>query len=193
MPGRRSRRWVVPGAVLALMIVVVGALLLTARSQNSAASSAGGSHVTANLPVGIAVGDRAPDFTLKNFQGKPVSLSSFRGRPVLLHFWAVDCTTCQGEQPDYLKAVKALGARAPAILAVDAWGESASYVQPYVQKNGIPGTVLVDPAQKVFYGPYKGQGTPTSFYIDAQGVIRKSVIGPQSYSDFLANAKLVGA
>jgi hypothetical protein len=78
-------------------------------------------------------------------------------------------------------------------VAVDAWGESASYVQPYVQKHGIPGTVLVDPAQKVFYGPYQGQGTPTSFYIDAHGVIRKSVIGPQSYNDFLANAKLVGA
>jgi peroxiredoxin len=190
--GRQSR-WIVPGGALGLVLVVVGALLLTARSQNSVASPTAGSQLVANLPVGIAVGDRAPDFTLKSLDGKPVSLSSFRGHPVLLHFWAVDCTTCQGEQPAYLKAMKVLGAKAPAIVAVDAWGESASYVRPYVQKNGIPGTVLVDPAQKVFYGPYKGQGTPTTFYIDAKGVIRKSVIGPQTYSDFLANARLIGA
>jgi peroxiredoxin len=192
---RKPRRWrrLAPGAVLALVIVVAGALLLTARSQPSAASSRGAAQVAANLPVGIAVGDRAPDFTLKNLDGKPVRLSSFRGHPVLLHFWAVACTTCQGEQPAYLKAMKTLGSTAPAIVAVDAWGESASYVRPYVEKNHIPGAVLVDPAQKVFYGPYQGQGTPTSFYIDASGVIRKSVIGPQSYSEFLANVRLIGA
>ncbi len=192
-PGRAGASWLAPAGVLALVIAVIGALLLTARSQTSTASSGGAARAAANLPVGITVGDRAPDFTLKNLDGHPVRLSSFRGHPVLLHFWAVDCTTCQGEQPAYLKAMQTLGSKAPAIVAVDAWGESASYVLPYVKKNHIPGAVLVDPAQKVFYGPYQGQGTPTSFYIDANGIIRKSVIGPQTYGEFLANARLIGA
>jgi hypothetical protein len=112
---------------------------------------------------------------------------------VLLHFWAVDCTTCRGEQPAYLRAIHDLGARAPAILAVDAWGEPASYVAPYVRKAGLPDTVLIDPPHSVYDGLYQGQGTPTSFYIDARGVIRQRVIGPQSYADILANAKLIGA
>ncbi len=81
----------------------------------------------------------------------------------------------------------------PAILAVDAWGESASYVAPYVRQAGLPGTVLIDPPHRVFDSLYQGQGTPTSFYIDAQGVIRQEVIGPRGYSDIIANARLIGA
>src|SRR5947207_2437561 len=44
--------------------------------------------------IGTGVGQCAPNFTLDNVQGKSVSLSNFRGHPVLIHFWAVGCTTC---------------------------------------------------------------------------------------------------
>src|SRR5207302_3711059 len=120
-------------------------------------------------------------------------LHNFLGRPVLLHFWAVDCTTCQGEQPAYLQAIHDLGHHAPQILAVDAWGEPASYVAPYVARYKLPGTILIDPPHSVFDGLYQGQGTPTTLYIDRQGVIRQVVIGPESRDQIVANSREVGA
>lgn len=183
-PGPRHPRvarpllWIGVVAVVAVM----GAFLLTERSTTGAA----------RVPqVGLHVGQIAPNFTLANLDGRSVSLSRFRGKPVLLHFWAVDCTTCQAEQVDYLRAISNLGTRAPAIVAVDAWGESASYVAPYVRRHRLPGTVLVDPSRDVFYSIYQGQGTPTAYYIDAHGVIRAEAPGQENYAQIVANAKKV--
>jgi peroxiredoxin len=172
-------------------VVLLSLLLATHSSSPRTGNVAGGS--VASLPVGPNIGERAPDFTLSDLHGKPVSLHSFLGRPVLLHFWAVDCPSCRAEQASYLQAIHNLGAKAPAILAIDAWGESASYVAPYVREAGLPGTVLIDPPHSVFDSLYQGQGTPTSFYIDVQGVIRQVVIGPQAFKDIIANARLIGA
>jgi thiol-disulfide isomerase/thioredoxin len=119
-------------------------------------------------------------------------LRAYAGRPVLIHFWAVDCPTCQAEQADYLRAVHDLGSKAPAILAVDAWGETAGYIGPYVKKHALPGVVLVDPSHTVFSDLYQSVGTPTSIYIDSRGVIRQMVTGQESYGQIVANAKLIG-
>jgi peroxiredoxin len=179
-----SRRIVlIWGIALVALLTVVVSLFFVERPRSSAQGA----------PVGLLVGDRAPDFTLKSLQGTEVSLHQFVGRPVLLHFWAVDCPTCQGEQADYLRAIKQLGAKAPVILAEDAWGETADYAKPYVSKNHIPGTVLIDTSRTVFYGLYQGQGTPTAYYIDARGIIRRTVIGPEQYGEILANMKMIGA
>ena len=173
---------VIWGVALVALLAVLGSLLFAVRHESSAQGA----------PVGLRIGDKAPDFTLKNLQGVSVSLHQFLGRPVLLHFWAVDCTSCQAEQADYLRAIKHLGARAPVILAEDAWGEPADYTRPYVRKNHIPGTVLIDTSRSVFDGLYQGQGTPTAYYIDARGIIRQTAIGPEQYGAILANMKTIG-
>jgi peroxiredoxin len=184
-------------AVVAVAATLAALALATRSTVNGNATASAPGSLSASslaaLPVGPAVGDRAPDFTLPDLGGKQVSLRQFIGQPVLLHFWAVDCTTCQAEQSDYLKAIHQLGAKAPKILAVDAWGESSEYVAPYVARNHIPGSVLIDPPHSVFDGLYQGQGTPTTVYINRQGVIRQLVIGQETYGQILANAKLIGA
>jgi len=184
-PGARlvsRRNAVIWGVTLLALLAVLGSLLFATRHES----------VAHGAPVGLRVGDRAPDFTLKSLQGAPVSLHQFLGRPVLLHFWAVDCTSCQAEQADYLRAIKHLGARAPVILAEDAWGEPADYARPYVREHHIPGTVLIDTSRAVFDGLYQGQGTPTAYYIDAQGIIRQTAVGPEQYGIILANMKKIG-
>ncbi len=178
------------------VLVVVAALLSLVLDRHSTAQAparSGPGTAAIALPVGPHTGQRAPDFTLRDLQGKAVSLHTYTGRPLLIHFWAVDCTTCQAEQADYLRAVRDLGAKAPAILAVDAWGETADYISPYVQKHGIPGVVLVDLTHSVFSDLYQGIGTPTAVYIDGRGVIRRMVTGQESYSQIVAGAKLIGA
>ena len=176
------RKPVIWGLGLTALLAVLVSLLLITRQPGSAAQA----------PVGLHIGDRAPNFTLADLQGRPVSLRQFLGRPVLLHFWAVDCTSCQAEQADYLRAVQHLGSKAPVILAEDAWGEPASYARPYVIKHHLPGVVLIDTSRAVFDGLYQGQGTPTAYYIDRQGIIRQTVIGPEVYGDILANMKTIG-
>jgi peroxiredoxin len=190
--GRASTRLIWVCAAFALVTVLL-ALILGMRTSADSQSKRPNGASAASIAVGASVGERAPDFTLKDLTGKQVSLHSFLGQPVLIHFWAVDCTTCQAEQPDYLRAVHALGSHAPKILAIDAWGETASYVVPFVRKNGIPGIVLIDPDHHVFSSLYLSQGTPTTFYIDKRGVIRQSVIGQESYDQIVANARSISA
>jgi peroxiredoxin len=191
--GRGKARLILAAAGFAL-VAIIAVLLLDTRSTSAPAAAGGirGSSV-ASARVGAEIGDRAPDFALRDLHGNQVSLHGFLGKPVLLHFWAVDCDYCRAEQPDYLQAIHNLGAHAPKILAIDAWGESRGYVAPYVTRTHLPGTVLIDPPHTVFDSLYKGQGTPTTVYIDKQGIIRQTVIGPESRDQIVANAKLIGA
>ncbi|MDB5074734.1 MAG: TrxA [Chloroflexi bacterium] len=185
--------WAATGIALVALLAVL--LVDSRKTATAPAATAGlhGSSSVANAPVGAAIGDRAPDFTLRDLHGKQVRLQGFLGKPVMLHFWAVDCTYCRAEQPDYIQAIKDLGAHAPTILAVDAWGESTGYVAPYVTHTHLPGIVLIDPPHTVFDSLYKGQGTPTTVYIDKQGVIRQTVIGPETHDQIMANARSIGA
>jgi cytochrome oxidase Cu insertion factor (SCO1/SenC/PrrC family) len=189
---RLSRRLMWSGTALVLFAVALS-LLLDQHSTAHAPAGNGKSMAAGAIPVGSHEGQRAPNFTLRDLEGKSVSLYAFAGKPVLIHFWAVDCPTCRAEQADYLKAMRDLGKKAPEILAVDAWGETAGYIRSYVRKHGIPGIVLVDLSHDVFSNVYQSIGTPTAVYIDSRGVIRRLVTGQESYAQIVANAKLIGA
>ena len=189
---RLSRRLMWSGTALVLIAVALS-LALDQHSTAHAPAGSGKGVAAGAIPVGPHEGQRAPNFTLRDLQGKSVTLYAFAGKPVLIHFWAVACTTCQAEQADYLRAMRDLGTKAPQILAVDAWGETSSYIRPYVRKHGIPGIVLVDLSHGVFSNVYQSIGTPTAVYIDSSGVIRRMVTGQESYAQIVANAKLIGA
>ena len=174
---------------LAVIMAVVGCILayfvLTPHSATKPILD------TTGLSVGSNEGELAPDFTLADLHGKPVRLHSFRGRPVLLLFWAVDCGYCEDEWPS-LKRVLAHSSLHPALVAVDVWKESTAYVAEAARSEHLPGTILVDPhakhtPQNVFYGPYKGYVVPTAFYNDAKGVIQWEQEGEETYHDFINN------
>lgn len=178
-PRRLVATWLVVGIIIAAALI---GLLLSDHGGGPAA------------PVtGTAVGNLAPDFALADTSGRPIALHQFRGRPVMIHFWAVDCTSCQAEQPEYVRAIASLGTAAPVVLAVDAWAEPAARIASYVRRQHMPGIALVDPDAHVFQAVYAGQGTPYTFYVDARGIIRQTAIGPQSYSEIVAGARAIGA
>jgi len=188
--GGRCRRLLLTWLLsLVVLLTVLLALLHSSQRTTTSGSTTG----AAAAPAGLAVGDAAPDFKLADLRGTQVSLSQYRGKPVILHFWAVDCTTCQAEQADYIKAMASLGGERPTVLAVDAWGETSEKIAGYFTQAHLPGVALVDPSANVFQNVYKGQGTPYTFYIDARGTIRASVVGGESYDQIVANAKLIAA
>lgn len=136
-----------------------------------------------DVPVGLSVGQRAPDFTVELLDGRTVALSDFRGRPVLLNFWATWCGPCREELPDF-QAVFDLqgGPEHFVVLAVNNM-ESRETVRSYVEEVGLSFPVALDPEGRVNFDLYRIQGYPTSFLLDANGVIvarfQGSLRGPQ--------------
>ncbi len=181
--GREGKRrplaramWAGSGLLIALILVVA---LLLPRSTPATVAACGGAS-------GIQVGQCASNFTLSDLQGKRVSLADLRGKPLLLHFWAVGCTTCAAEYADFSRAVRASIPKGLTVLAVDAWGEAPSLVSAWQVSHNLPATFLVDPTIAVFQ-QYGGQGTPTTLFIDRAGRITARNAGPLSYDAYQRN------
>lgn len=119
-------------------------------------------------------GKPAPDFTLKDLAGKDHKLSDYRGKTVVLVFWATWCPPCQMEVPDLIKLRNDIGEDKLAILAISA--EKPDLVKRFVEKRRINYTVLLDtgnmPKPFGFTRVYGTSGVPCSFFIDSEGKIR---------------------
>jgi peroxiredoxin len=125
----------------------------------------------------LVKGGMAPDFTLRSLDGKTVSLADFRGRPVLLNFWATWCGPCRQEIP-FLQEVSEdpeWKDRGLMVLAVNL-GESAIAVQSFVNDNGLTFTVLLDNGNEVG-AQYNARYIPTTYFIDKDGIIRNIKVG----------------
>jgi peroxiredoxin len=116
----------------------------------------------------------APDFTLPDPQGKPVTLAAFRGKVVFLNFWLSSCKPCEEEMPGMERLRSALAARGVEMVAVTA-DESWDDVHRLVGRvfpGGKHGMVLVqDPAKKVAT-TYGTKLFPETYLIDRQGNLR---------------------
>lgn len=124
------------------------------------------------------VGAQAPDFTLPGLDGEPVRLSELRGQRVLLNFWATWCGPCRQEMP----AIQARYNHGDfAVLAVD-FGETRAQVQGFINEIGVDLPIVLD-ADGSVQELYRVRGYPTTFFIDAQGVIRFFHIGEMSTED----------
>lgn len=165
--------------VAVVVVVVLAATALLPRSAPTKALACAGK----DAKSGLAVGECAPGFALHDLRGRRVALTLFRGSPLLLHFWAVGCTTCAGEYPDFSRAVRAYTAKGLRVVAVDAWGESQPLVQDWQNSHHLPATLLVDPSQAV-PSMYSGTHTPTTYLIDRAGRVAYAHTGPLSYAGF---------
>jgi cytochrome c biogenesis protein CcmG/thiol:disulfide interchange protein DsbE len=120
------------------------------------------------------IGRPAPGFQLAALDGQPVSLGDFRGRPVIVNFWATWCEPCKQEMP----ALQAEAARQPdlVVLGIDNV-ESAVKVRPFVEQLGLRFPILLDQDGSVVER-YQVTGLPTTFFIDRSGVLRAIYRGP---------------
>ncbi len=126
------------------------------------------------------VGKYAPVFDLKDINGKKVSLSEFKGKVVLLNFWATTCGPCKTEMPSMNNIYKALKDRDFVVLAVSS-DTSESAVISFVSEKGISFPVLLDKDKEVYFDDYAIIGLPTSFLIDRSGVVAEKFIGERDW------------
>lgn len=171
--GARWRFLLVP----AVVIVLVGAMvwLLQAGQDDSVGPSTQITFGGKASGVAPKVGATAPEFTLSSLDGKSVSLSSYRGKVVLLNFFATWCPPCRAEMPDLQATYKELKDKGFEIIAVDLQEDQAT-VSGYAKSLGLSFTVLLDKNADVF-GQYHITGLPTSYFIDREGVVREFTIG----------------
>ena len=175
-----ERRTLARYAIVAAIVVVLGGLLVRQQffSGGSGQTNAGETVALGMLEPGApAVGGRAPDFALKTADGKVIRLSDFRGKTIVLNFWATWCGPCREELPDLEQAYRSRQARADlVVLGVD-FQETASQVRSFMHDTGVTYPVVID-ADGTVTGGYGLPGLPGTFFIDRDGVIRKQALGP---------------
>lgn len=130
---------------------------------------------------------KAPDFTLKDFDGNNVSLSDFRGKKVFLNFWATWCPPCKAEMPDIEKIYQEnKDDKDFVIIAVDL-GEDEETVKNFIDQNKYNFKILLDTDQSVG-AQYNITAIPTSFFIDRDGNItnmRRGSMGEEEMREYI--------
>lgn len=121
------------------------------------------------------VGTPAEDFQLIDLNGKTQSLNDYRGKIVLLNFWASWCKPCTKEMPAMQATYDKLADKGFVVLAINELEDDAK-VREHIRQYGHTFPVLMDRDNKVAnqFGVY---GLPVSFFIDEQGVVREYIKG----------------
>lgn len=140
------------------------------------------------------VGSPAPDITFSYLNnGQPGHLIDYRGKAIILNFWATWCPPCRAEMPDLQAVYDSYKDRGLVILAMDAFlteGNGLSGVQGFVSQYGLTFPVGVDTTGTVSQ-IYRVYSLPTSVFIDRQGIIRDIVPGGMSRPVILERLKKI--
>ncbi len=128
----------------------------------------------------------APQFTLSDIEGRQLSLSHYRGKVVILDFWATWCPPCKKEIPDFISLQNQYASQGLQIIGIGL--DEPSAVASFARQNGINYPVAVgDDAIANLYGGVSG--IPTTFIIDRNGTIKNRFEGFTDRSVFEAEIR----
>ncbi len=162
--------------VLAFAVVIVGASVLYNRLSSEVSVGGIATAPQATEYTGDAAsetearGSEAPDFTVYDLEGNAHKLSDFRGKPVLLNFWASWCGPCQMEMPDFQKFYESHGDKVNFVIVnlTDGQQETVESASAFIEEKGYTFPVYydtdIDAAMK-----YGVSAVPVSYFIDAEG------------------------
>lgn len=141
--------------------------------------------VRASELIGVNSRAAAPDFTLTAVDGKTITLSKYRGKVVLLDFWATTCGGCKIELPWYVEFDHQYRAKGLSVIGLDMYGESPEVIKPFMTKwkMDYPVAVGTDPIGDQF----KLREMPLTLLIDRKGRIAVSHAGIVDKTSFEAD------
>ena len=132
--------------------------------------------LTAVVLAGRSGYPAAPEFSVKDLDGKTVSLSEMKGKVVFLNFWATWCPPCREEIPDFVEFYDQNRSRGVEIVGLSVDRLSPDDLRAFVQKNKMSYPVVF--ATKRIIEAYEpGPYIPTTIVIDRQGRIRDKQVG----------------
>lgn len=126
-------------------------------------------------PIPAGTRSLAPDFTLPDVNGKPITLSRYRRRVVLLDFWATTCGGCKVELPWYVEFKRRYEARGLSLIGLDMYGESPAVVKPFRAKWHMDYPVAI--GSDALGERYGLREMPLTVLIDRRGRIALSHAG----------------
>lgn len=158
---------------LLLVAVIVALFIAGCGAQKSGSDTAGASLSVAsvrgidNEGRGLEIGQLAPDFEMQYPDGRKVKLSDFKGKPVIVNFWATWCAPCEAELPEFVQTYEKYKDQGLVILGVNAQ-ESGEDANTFVEKYNLSFPVTLDSRGEVM-DLYAVRGLPTTLFIDPEG------------------------
>jgi len=144
----------------------------------------------AALEIAPAQGALAPDFSLFNLEGEQITLSDLRGHPVMINLWATWCAPCRIEMPHIQDRFERYAGEGFLVLAVD-FDEPANIVAAFRDELGLTFDILLDPGAEV-QELYRNRNYPSTFFVDADGVIQVQHIGLMTEGQLDENLVAIG-
>ena len=169
----RSIIWIAP-----VVALIAAAPLRLSAQQSKAVSSV--EELLKSIGLRKPAMSSAPDFNLLDTNGSPVGLSGYRGKMVLLNFWATWCGPCREEMPSMEQLSRSFGGRGLAVLAINQ-RENAALVNKFMRTHGLNFTTPLDTTGRVA-GYYRVYGIPVSYLIDADGLAIGMKSGPMDWA-----------
>ena len=158
------------------ILAIVTFVCLSSCSKQQTVVASGSKHGSDRKP--------APDFTLKDENGATVKLSEYKGKVVLLNFWATWCGPCGVEIPWFIEMEQKYKSQGFAVLGVSMDEDGWSAVKPYVAERKMNYRVLLgNDSLAQFYGGL--DSLPTSFIVDKDGNIAFTHIGLISKNEYV--------
>ena len=168
--------------VVASLAIPAGLLALILTRPRDHAGAAAGAAATVTIPptdtTKAKVGEPAPDFTLETTTGRTVTLSSLRGRPVVIAFFASWCHPCEEEMPVLQQLARADTGRLQ-VLGVS-FQDLPSDTAGFVRRLGITFPALLEDPSGPVAQRYGVRGIPQTVFVDERGVVRGRVYGQTS-------------
>jgi peroxiredoxin len=137
-------------------------------------------HLAENKGYALKAGDEAPSFRLPSLAGGEVDLSSYRGRVVVLNFWATWCSPCVAEMPSLERLHRALGGEGLAVVTVST-DEDEAALRAFAAREGLTVPVLLDPGGRRAGSEYHVTGYPETFVLDRSLVLLQHTVGPAEW------------
>lgn len=159
---------------IALIAVMLGYTVLNSTGGNS-----------------VRLDQAAPDFELTDLDGNTIRLSDYRGKTVVMNFWATWCRVCQAEMPHMEKFYREQQNEDVVVLSINATSQerSSDIVGNYVDNEGLSFPIVLDKSGDVLK-EYNVTAYPTTYIVDPSGNIRERYLGAVSYESLKKAAKL---
>jgi peroxiredoxin len=161
-----GRDRLIPGAIAVLTMAFIASLYPSFQNLTG---------------TGVEVGEEAPEFSLMSDAGRPVQLGDFRGKFLVLNFWATWCPPCLEELPSLNRFHEQFSGKGVVVLGVSVDEDESTY-REFLKKAGVGFLTARDASRKTprTYGTFK---YPETYFVDRQGKIVGKIIGARDWTD----------